>query len=194
MSLPITGTASLILAVVFGAIFGILLHRGGVTNYNVIVNQFRFRDFTVLKIMLTAIVVGGIGVLILHGISSAEGKPLVNYHIKNAQMLGVLIGSGIFGIGMVLYGYCPGTGVAAIGTGSIHALVGALGMIAGGILYALSFEWVQKTILSVADLGKKRLPDLVGIGDWGWFAVLIVVAGTVFGWLYRIEHRSASAG
>lgn len=193
MSFPITGTASLILAVVFGAIFGILLHRGGVTSYNVIVNQFRFRDFTVLKIMLTAVVVGGIGVLILHGISGAEGKPLANYHIKNAQMLGVLIGSGIFGIGMVLYGYCPGTGVAAIGTGSIHALVGALGMLAGGILYALSFEWVQKTILSVADLGKKRLPDLVGIGDWGWFAVLIVVAGAVFGWLYRIERRSASA-
>jgi hypothetical protein len=38
---------------------GVLLHRGGVANYNVIVNQFRFRDFTVLKIMLTAILVEG---------------------------------------------------------------------------------------------------------------------------------------
>ena len=37
-----------------GILFGVLLHRGGVANYNVIVNQFRFKDSTVLKIMFTA--------------------------------------------------------------------------------------------------------------------------------------------
>ncbi len=51
----------------------------------IIVNQFRFRDFTVLKIMMTAIIVGGLGAWVLHG--------------------------------MVLYGYCPDTGVAAIAGG-----------------------------------------------------------------------------
>ena len=56
---PVTGSAALVASVVLGAIFGALLHRGGVANYNVIVNQFRFRDFTVLKIMLTAIIVAG---------------------------------------------------------------------------------------------------------------------------------------
>jgi hypothetical protein len=54
----------LALGVLFGAAFGWLLHRGRVTDYNVIVNQFRFKDFTVLKVMLTAIVVGGLGVLV----------------------------------------------------------------------------------------------------------------------------------
>jgi hypothetical protein len=49
MALPITGTASLVLAVVFGFIFGFLLQRGRVANYNTIVNQFRLKDFTVLK-------------------------------------------------------------------------------------------------------------------------------------------------
>ncbi|MEI8196014.1 MAG: hypothetical protein WCI73_08910, partial [Phycisphaerae bacterium] len=71
MNLPITGIGSLILAVVFGFAFGMLLHRGGVTTYNNIVNQFLFKDFTVLKIMLTAIIVGGIGVLILHSVGLA---------------------------------------------------------------------------------------------------------------------------
>ena len=105
---------------------GWLLQRGRVTDYNVIVNQFRLRDFTVLKIMITAIVVGGIGVLVLKNAGHA------NYHIKEANLLGVALGAALFGIGMVIYGYCPGTALAAIGTGSLHALVGAVGMLVGG--------------------------------------------------------------
>lgn len=188
MNLPVTGNASLVLAVLFGAIFGVLLHRGGVTSYNVIVNQFRLRDFTVMRVMLTAIVVGGIGVLALHSLSNGD-KPLANYHIKSAQMLGVLIGSGIFGVGMVLYGYCPGTGVAAIATGSLHALVGVAGMLVGGIAYALSFNWVNANVLKVADLGKKRLPDLVPMPDWLWFVGLAVIATAVFVLLRTLESR-----
>lgn len=188
MNLPVTGTASLVLAVLFGAVFGVLLHRGGVTSYNVIVNQFRLRDFTVLRVMLTAVIVGGIGVLVLHSLSSG-GKPLANYHIKSAQMLGVLLGSGIFGVGMVLYGYCPGTGVAAIATGSLHALVGAVGMLVGGMAYAMSFSWVNENVLKVADLGKKRLPDLVPLPDWAWFVGLVVIAAVVFALLRKLESR-----
>jgi len=179
MTLPITGNASLVLAVVFGFVFGLLLQRGRVANYNTIVNQFRLKDFTVLKVMFTAIVVGGIGVLALHQMGYAA------YHIKPANMLGVVLGAGIFGIGMVTYGYCPGTGIAAVATGSIHALVGFVGMLVGGILYALSFSWVNAHILSVAALGKMRLPDVTGISDWVWFVILAATAAIVF---YAIER------
>lgn len=184
MALPITGTASLVLAIVFGFIFGLLLQRGRVANYNVIVNQFRLKDFTVLKVMFTAIVVGGVGVLALHQMGYAA------YHIKPANMLGVVLGAGIFGVGMVTYGYCPGTGVAAVATGSVHALIGFAGMLAGGILYALSFSWVNEHILNVAALGKVRLPDVTGIADWIWFLILAVTAVIVF---YAIERVKPEA-
>lgn len=181
MSFPITGNSSLILAVVFGGIFGALLHRGRVANYNVIVNQFRFRDFTVLRVMLTAIIVGGIGVLVLQQIGLAQ------YHIKPADMLAVISGAVLFGIGMVLYGYCPGTGVAAVGTGSIHALVGFLGMLVGGILYALSFPWIRANILTVGSFGKVRLPDITGLPDIIWFGVLLAGAILLFRFLDQAE-------
>jgi uncharacterized membrane protein YedE/YeeE len=187
MNLPITGNASLWLAVLLGSIFGLLLHRGGVTSYNVIVNQFRFKDFTVLKVMLTAIIVGGLGVMVL------AWNDLASYHIKPADMLGVALGAAIFGVGMVLYGYCPGTGVAAIATGSMHALVGALGMLAGGVLYALSFAWVRDNILSVAKLGKKRLPELTGLPDLAWFVILILIAAAAFWLIERVERRRRAA-
>ena len=157
MTLPVSGSAALVLAVLFGAAFGALLHRGRVADYNTIVNQFRMRDFTVLQVMGTAIVVGGIGVLAL------QQAGLAGAHIKSANMLAVGLGAALFGIGMAVYGYCPGTGVAAIGAGRLDALAGAGGMLVGGALYAFSFDWLSEHVLSVSALGKITLADISGI-------------------------------
>lgn len=184
---PVTGSAALVAAVLLGTVFGVLLHRGGVANYNVIVNQFRFRDFTVLKIMLTAIVVGGIGVLALNSAG------LANYHIKAANLLGVILGAAIFGVGMVVWGYCPGTGIAAAAAGSVHGLVGLAGAMLGATLYALSFPWVAKHVLPVGALGKVRLPDVTGVPAGVWFLALIGLAGVVFFLVERFERKAPPA-
>lgn len=171
------------LALLMGAAFGFLLHRGRVTSCNVIENQFRLKDYTVLKVMLTAIIVGGVGVMLLADASLAK------YAVKDANLLGVALGAAIFGIGMVFYGYCPGTGLAAIATGSVHALVGALGMIVGGILFALSFDWVKANILTIGAYGKIRLPDVTGVPAPIWFAGLTLVAIAFFVWAERHQSR-----
>ncbi len=187
MNLPVSTSspAGLLLAGLFGLIFGILLHKGRVTDYNVIVNLFRFRDFTVLKIMLTAILVGGIGVALM-----MSGGLLEGWHIKEMNVLGVVLGGVLFGIGMVLYGYCPGTGVAAIATGSVHAMVGGLGMIVGGVIYALTFAWAKGSILSVGALGKLRLADVTGIPDLVWWIILVPASLLVFRFLNRRERAA----
>ena len=46
----------------FGIVFGFLLQKGGVTRYDVIVGQLLLEDFTVVKIMLSAVLTGMIGV------------------------------------------------------------------------------------------------------------------------------------
>lgn len=180
----LTGTKLLGAALIFGALFGLLLHRGGVTDYNVIVNQFRFRDFTVLKVMFTAIVVGGVGLFLL------KGQGLANLHIKPATMLAVVAGAALFGVGMVLYGYCPGTGVAAVATGKLDALVGFAGMLVGGALYAWAFPWISAHVLPVADFGKKRLPDLLPMPEAVWYAGLAMLAAGVFALVTRWERKS----
>lgn len=177
---PVTGTAALILAVVFGFAFGWLLHRGRVADYNTIVRQFLFKDFTVIKVMLTAIIVGGVGVFLL--VQTGYAK----FHVKPADLLAIIVGAGLFGVGMVLYGYCPGTALAAIGAGSVHALIGALGMIVGGILYALSFEWVSQAILPVWAMGKVQLPTLLGLRA----PTLFVVLGLSAVLFFLLERRS----
>jgi uncharacterized membrane protein YedE/YeeE len=98
-------------------------------------------------------------------------------------MLGTIIGAAMFGIGMVLYGYCPGTGVAAMATGSLHAIIGGIGMLIGAMLYAFSFDWVRDNILSIGKLGKVTLTDLTGIPSILIYIMLIAIAAGLFRWV-----------
>lgn len=182
--LPLKGTDALLLAPVFGFAFGWLLHRGRVASYDTIVNQLRLRDFTVLKIIMTALVVGGVGVLALTDMGLAK------WAVRETNLLAALIGGAIFGVGMVLYGYCPGTAVAAIGAGSVHALVGAFGMLAGAIAYAFSFDWMKAQVLSVWQLGKVTFVDLTGFGHLPLYALLAAVTLGLFVAIERWERRA----
>jgi uncharacterized membrane protein YedE/YeeE len=182
MNLPLEGEVVRWLAIPFGMAFGYVLHRSHVADYNVIVNQFRLRDATMLKIMLTAIFVGGVGVFALHNVG------LAHYHIKPANFVDVGLGAAIFAVGMVLLGYCPGTGIAAVAGGSVHALIGLLGMLAGGVLYGLSYPSIEKHIHPLFAFGKVRLPDITGIPDLVWFLPL----GTLLALALRSRRRTAN--
>ena len=62
MTLPVTGPALLPLGIVFGFAFGWLLQRARIADTNVIIAQLRLRDYTLFKVMVTAIIVGGVGI------------------------------------------------------------------------------------------------------------------------------------
>ena len=63
------------LGLVMGIVFGFLLHKGGVTNYDVILKQLLLKDWTVVKIMLSAIITGTLGVHWLKSIGYAKLHP-----------------------------------------------------------------------------------------------------------------------
>ncbi|HPJ48542.1 MAG TPA: hypothetical protein PK162_06635 [Synergistales bacterium] len=46
----------------FGIAFGFLLQKGGVTKYDIIAGQLLLKDFTVVKVMLSAILTGMVGI------------------------------------------------------------------------------------------------------------------------------------
>lgn len=152
---------TLLLGAITGLVFGFLLQKGGVTNFNVIVNQFRLKDFTVLKVMMTAIIVGGLGIYSMRLIGMD-----VPLHIKGAALLANGLGGVIFGIGMVILGYCPGTAVAAIGSGSRHAIIGVLGMLVGAGVYAELYPWLNANILDVGSIGKVTIPEQIHVSPF----------------------------
>lgn len=177
---------TLMLGTMTGLVFGFLLQKGGVTRYNVIVNQFRFRDFTVLKTMLTAIVVGSIGVYAMLQIGLIKGLS-----VKPAELAMNAGGGLIFGVGMVLLGYCPGTALAAIGQGSRDAIVGVLGAFVGAAVYAEAYPAISRSIEPIAKYGKITFPEIIGVSPWIVVGALAVVAVVVFVMIGKYEARSA---
>jgi uncharacterized membrane protein YedE/YeeE len=117
---------------VVGFIFGFLLQKGGVARAQVIIEQLLLRNFTVLKIILTAIVVGG---FLLYG--ARDFGLLQVVPIKQLPSYMHLYGGLIFGVGMALLGYCPGTCLAAAGQGARDAWWGIGGMMVGALVYTM---------------------------------------------------------
>lgn len=147
----------LMLGLFFGTIFGFLLQKGGVAQYEVLMGALFLTDFTVMKIMLTAIATGMIGIFSLHALG------LVELHVKHTRYAANIMGGLIFGLGFGLLGYCPGTGAAALGQGNYDAIAGVLGLLAGSYLYAEMSGFLDSTVLKWGDRGKILLPDMVGM-------------------------------
>ncbi|MCK4872137.1 MAG: YeeE/YedE family protein [Phycisphaerales bacterium] len=173
-----------------GLVFGFLLQKAAVTRYQTILGQFLFKDFTVLKVMLTAIVVGGIGIYAMRAMN-----PDMKMHIKNAALLGNVVGGLIFGVGMAILGYCPGTGTAALGDGSRHVIPGLLGMIVGAGVYAEVYPFIKDGLLKIGvitvdETSKVSLPQLTHLSPWWFLAALTVIAVVVFLIIERAERRS----
>jgi len=89
----------LILGLVTGFVFGVLLQKGQVSKFQTIMGQLLLKDWTVLKIMITAIAVGTIGV---HMLVLGEQASL---HIQAAALARVIFGGILFGLDSPSLGY-----------------------------------------------------------------------------------------
>jgi hypothetical protein len=149
------GAGKLISGVLLGLVFGFLLQKGGVGKYNVLIGQLLLQDFTVAKIMLSAMIMGMPGVFLLHHFAK------VNLHLQPTRVGAQIIGGLLFGAGFALMAYCPGTGAAALGQGSWDVLFGMSGLVAGSYLFAELSSWLKRTVQTWGDHGKVMLPDLL---------------------------------
>ena len=157
-----------------GIVFGFLLQKGRVAKYEVIVGQFLFTDWTVVKTMGTAVVVGAVGVY------SLVEADMASLHIRPALFGGVLAGAACFGIGMATLGYCPGTSVAACGERRRDAMVGVLGMLVGASLFVALYPKLQPIINGLGDAGRITLPELTSTSPWLWIAGLVIGGALAF--------------
>ena len=166
---PVAAAPKLFAGVIFGLVFGFLLQKGGVGKYNVLVGQLLLQDFTVAKVMLTAIVVGMVGIFALHHFAK------VNLHIKPTRIGANIIGGLLFGAGFALMGYCPGTAAVALGQGNWDAFFGMAGLVAGSWIFAELSGWTKRTIEKWGDLGKVLLPDLLHLRRGPFVASFVVL-------------------
>jgi uncharacterized protein len=160
----------LLWGLLIGFLFGFLLQKGGATKYDVIVGQLLLTDFTVLKIMLSAVATGMVGVYFM------KSRGWVKLHPKKGSVGKNVIGGLIFGVGFALLGYCPGTIAGAIGNGYLDAVLGGLaGIFIGTGLFAAWYPRLDKSILKWGDFGDVSLPELFRVNDW----VVVIPAAVI---------------
>lgn len=136
---------SLVVALIIGFFFGFLLERAGLGNPRKLTAIFYFEDFTVLKVLFSAIVTSAIGLLVL---AKAGAIDMAKVSIVPTYLWPQLIGGFILGIGFVIGGYCPGTSVVGMSSGRIDALIFLAGLMLGIWLFAEGYPYIKAFYLS----------------------------------------------
>lgn len=159
---------TLLYGLITGVLFGFLLQRGQVLRYDKQIGALRMRDMSIMKFMLSHILVAMVGVYLLSDLG------LVKFSHKPMIVGGVVIGALLFGLGWGALGYCPGTAVGALAEGRLDALWGIAGMLVGAVLYAEAYPLMKETILTWGVFGKISIPQVLGVNHWVVIVPLVV--------------------
>lgn len=179
---------TLALGLVTGVGFGFALQRAGFSRCNLVQRGLWLRDFTMLKVMLTAIVVGLVGAHLL----AAFAPDLAHFKVKPLYLYGVVAGGLIFGVGMSLAGYCPGTAMIGLGSGIGEGLLAVAGGLLGATAFIFTFPVLKPIFFDPADFGKLTIPGVLGLPALPTaliFGVLLI--GVIWG-LTRLEQRTGA--
>lgn len=169
----------LLAGLITGVLFGFCLQKGRVLRYDKQLGALRLQDMTMVKFMVTSVLVGMVGVYLLQDLGLAK------LSIKSTVLGGNILGGLIFGLGWGLIGYCPGTSMGALGEGRWDAAWGIAGMLAGAALYAESFPVMQQTVLTWGDFGKITIPQILGINHWPVIVVFVAAGVLLLRWFEK---------
>ena len=152
---------TLVIGFLIGCAFGAILFLGGASSYRRILGTLLLKDMWIIKLMMTAIGVGTLGIYLLDlgGLSTMSIKPV--------YIWGILAGGVIFGIGWAVSGYCPGTCVVGASEGKKDAIFTVVGALLGAFVFSLAYPYIESTLIEPANYGQVTLESVLGIsGIW----------------------------
>ncbi|MBV6429407.1 MAG: hypothetical protein KIPDCIKN_03959 [Haliscomenobacter sp.] len=175
---------SYVIAFITGAFFGMILESSGFSSSRKIVGLFYGYDFTVLRVFFTATVTAMIGLLYFNYMGWID---LSMVYFPPMYLWAAIVGGLIMGLGFIMGGFCPGTGLCAVGIGKLDALANVVGLYLGIFLFSEAYPFFEKLYLSNA-LGDLRVNEVLGISS-GLFAFLFaafaLVAFIVTAWIQK---------
>jgi len=175
-------------ALTSGILFGYVLEQAGFGSPCKLTAQFKLTDWSVFKVMFTAIIVAAIGILLLQ-VNNTFGS--AGFFIPQTFLAATAFGGALIGAGFAVGGYCPGTSVVGAMSGRIDGFIFAFGMVVGIWVFSGVFdtEWMH-SILSSGKVTEKTLPQLLGVSPWIVVLAMIVMAAGGFALGTKFERRS----
>ena len=173
----------LALATLVGVLFGFWLERAGFGSSRKLTAIFYLRDFAVLRVMFTAIVVAALGLCVLASQGLIDESSL---YAPDSLLLAQAVGGLLFGAGFVVGGWCPGTAAVGLASGKVDALVFLLGAGLGSIAYAALWP-VVAPLSAVGACGVMGLPGVLGLSPLTTTGLVTVMALASFVIAKRIE-------
>lgn len=160
-----------------GAGFGFVLERAGFGNPNKLTGQFRLTDWSVFKVMFTAIVFAAVGLLILGSLGLVEAS---NLFVPPAFLGAAALGGALVGAGFAVGGYCPGTSVVGLMSGRIDAGIFLLGLLLGTVLFVGIYPGIE-FLTTLGEYAKAdALPDAFNISSLSVDIGMVTAAVGVF--------------
>lgn len=161
-----------------GLAFGVVLERAGFGSPCKLTAQFRLNDWSVFKVMFTAIVVAALGLWLLRvtGVLAEDALYVPTAYLGAAAVGGALVGAG-FAIG----GYCPGTSVVGLFSGRTDALLFIVGLLLGTFGFAAAWGPSLESLTSWGELANgDTFADAFGLPDLAVLAALAAALVAVF--------------
>jgi len=175
--------ANLFFALIMGFAFGFILERTGFTRSQLIADTFYFKNIAVPKIMGVTVITATTWFIIFAWLGLIDLNALFS---PKTYVLPYLVGGLLFGAGMVMAGYCPGTAVAGLGTGKSDAFVFILGLFAGALLYFVLYPYV-KDFANSTNLGVLKLQDLFGGNEYTSYILTVILESGIIGFLMLLQ-------
>ncbi len=176
---------NLVFALLSGIGFGFLLEHSGLSSSKKLAGLFYGYDFTVLKFFFTAGITAMIGVLLLTQLGLLDSSMV---HINPTFLWSALIGGTVMGIGFVIGGFCPGTGICSAAIGRLDGMAFMLGAILGILAFAEVFPIFEKIYLAES-WGPVLVNDVLGISKTFFAFLLSAIALLAFYFTGKIEDR-----
>jgi uncharacterized protein len=162
--------AGFVLAFLIGIGFGFFLERAGFGSSMKLASIFYLRDFTVLKVMFTAIVTAMLGSVLLSNLGVLD---LALVYVSPTFVLPFLLGGLLFGVGFVVGGWCPGTAVVGLVSGSIDAGVFLVGILGGSLVWSFGYP-IWRDFANSTAMGRTMLYDVLPLSP-GAIALLVAL-------------------
>jgi hypothetical protein len=174
-----------------GILFGFAMQRGRFCMNSAIRDTVLLQDNTLLKSVGIAVLVQMVGfaIMAIAGIITISPKPLV----WGANLLG----SFIFGIGMVLAGGCASGVTYRVGEGMSGALSAVVGLATAGTLTAMGFlkpikdSLQTNTTVTLSDGAVPTLANVIGLPHYVVAFVIAAIAAVVW---YLLARRNQDEG